>query len=141
MSYWTVSFSEPPNRNSENSEPYYIDYTKSLKRLLLRRCARVVRGFRWRDLLQCQNRPTTVSKETYYSVKIDLLQCQKRPTTVSKETYYSVKRDLLQCQQRPTTVSKEINYSVKRDLLQCQKRPGPTSHKPLPEHETPLRPH
>ena len=29
---------------------------------------------------------------TYYSVKRDLLQCQKRPTTVSKETYYSVKR-------------------------------------------------
>jgi hypothetical protein len=29
-------------------------------------------------------------------VKRDLLQCQKRPTTVSKETYYSVKRDLLQ---------------------------------------------
>jgi hypothetical protein len=29
------------------------------------------------------------------SVKRDLLQCQKRPTTVSKETYYSVKRDLL----------------------------------------------
>jgi len=28
-----------------------------------------------------------VSKETYYSVKRDLLQCQKRPTTVSKETY------------------------------------------------------
>jgi hypothetical protein len=26
---------------------------------------------------------------------IDLLQCQKRPTTVSKETYYSVKRDLV----------------------------------------------
>ena len=26
------------------------------------------------------------------SVKRDLLQCQKRPTTVSKETYYSVKR-------------------------------------------------
>ena len=26
----------------------------------------------------------------YYSVKRDLLQCQKRPTTVSKETYYSV---------------------------------------------------
>jgi hypothetical protein len=25
---------------------------------------------------------------TYYSVKRDLLQCQKRPTTVSKETYY-----------------------------------------------------
>jgi hypothetical protein len=29
------------------------------------------------------------------SVKRDLLQCQKRPTTVSKETYYSVKRHLL----------------------------------------------
>jgi hypothetical protein len=29
------------------------------------------------------------SKETNYSVKRDLLQCQKRPTTVSKETYYS----------------------------------------------------
>jgi hypothetical protein len=28
-------------------------------------------------------------------VKRDLLQCQKRPTTVSKETYYSVKRDLM----------------------------------------------
>jgi len=56
-----------------------------------------------RDLLQCQKRPTTVSKETYYSVKRDLLQCQKRPTTVSKETYYSVKRDLLQCQKRPIT--------------------------------------
>jgi hypothetical protein len=27
------------------------------------------------------------SSETYYSVKRDLLQCQKRPTTVSKETY------------------------------------------------------
>ena len=46
---------------------------------------------------ECPKRPTTVSKETYYSVKRDLLQCQKRPTTVSKETYYSVKRDLLQC--------------------------------------------
>ena len=32
-----------------------------------------------------------MSKETYYSVKRDLLQCQKRPTTVSKETYYRVK--------------------------------------------------
>jgi len=29
------------------------------------------------------------SKETYYSVKRDLLQCQKRRTTVSKETYYT----------------------------------------------------
>jgi hypothetical protein len=27
-----------------------------------------------------------VSKETYYSVKRDLLQCQKRPTPMSKET-------------------------------------------------------
>ncbi len=33
-----------------------------------------------------------------------VVQCQKRPTTVSKETYYSVKRDLLQCQKGPTTV-------------------------------------
>ena len=59
---------------------------------------------------ECQKRPTTVSKENYYSVKRDLPQCQKRPTTVSKETYYSVKRDLLQCQKRqrrPTSVSKE----------------------------------
>jgi len=31
----------------------------------------------------------TVSKETYYSVKRDLLQCQKRPITVSKETWGS----------------------------------------------------
>jgi hypothetical protein len=54
----------------------------------------------------CQKRPSTVSKETYYSVKRDLVQCQKIPSTVSKETYYSVKRDLLQCQKRPTTVSK-----------------------------------
>ncbi len=39
------------------------------------------------DLQQCEKRPTTVSKETYNSVKRDLLQCQTRPTTVSKETY------------------------------------------------------
>jgi hypothetical protein len=77
--------------------------------------------------IQCQKRPTTVSKETYYSVKRDLLQCQKRPTTVSKETYNSVKRDLLQCQERPTTVSKETYYNFKRDLLQCQKRPTTVS--------------
>jgi hypothetical protein len=32
--------------------------------------------------------PRSLSKETYSSVKRDLLQCQKRPTTVSKETYY-----------------------------------------------------
>jgi len=36
-------------------------------------------------------------REVLRSVKKDLLQCQKRPNTVSKETYYSVKRDLLQC--------------------------------------------
>ena len=66
-----------------------------------------------RDLLQCQKRPTTVSKGTYYSVKRDLLQCQKRPATVpSHETAHS------QGQKRPTTVSKETYYSVKRDLLQ-----------------------
>ncbi len=52
-------------------------------------------------VLVAQKRPTTVSKETYYSGKKDLLQWQKRPTTVSKETYYSVKRDLLHCQKRP----------------------------------------
>ena len=107
------------------------------------------------DLLQCQKRPTTVSKETYYSVKKDLLQCQKRHTKVSKETYYSVKRDLVcvlrdcilmehaqeeqwkkqdeslgtcMCVYRPTTVSKETYCSVKRDLLQCQKRPTTVSN-------------
>jgi len=68
-------------------------------------------GFGFRLLLQCQKRPITVSKETYYSVKRDLLQCQKRPIT-----YYIVKRDLLQCQKRPITVSKETYYSVNRDL-------------------------
>ena len=59
-------------------------------------------------LLLCQDvlkRPTTVSKETYCSVKTDLLQCQKRPTAVSKETYYSVKRDLLQRQEDVLKVS------------------------------------
>ena len=66
---------------------------------------------------------------------------KKRPTTVSKETYYSVKRDLLQCQKSqniPPTVrihgiSPAIHmhslstctyYSVKRALLQCQKSPN-----------------
>jgi hypothetical protein len=32
---------------------------------------------------------------SYYSVKKDLLQCQKRPTTVSKETYYTAVEDEL----------------------------------------------
>jgi hypothetical protein len=44
-----------------------------------------------------------VNQKRPISVKRDLLQCQKRPITVSKETYYSVKRDLLQCQKRPIT--------------------------------------
>jgi hypothetical protein len=35
----------------------------------------------------------------------DLLQCQKRPITVSKETYDSVKRDLLECQKRGRDMS------------------------------------
>jgi len=60
--------------------------------------SRFIAGIKVWASIPTQNRPTTVSKETYYSVKRDLLQCQKRPTTVSKETYYSVKRDLLQCQ-------------------------------------------
>ena len=76
-----------------------------------------------RGLLQCQKRPITVSKETYYSVKRDLLKCQRRPITMSKETYYSVKGELLQCQKRPITVSKEIYYSVKRDLLHLNTLP------------------
>ena len=88
-----------------------------------------------RDLLLCQKRPTTVSKETYYYR--DLLQCQKRPTTVSKETYYY--RDLLLCQKRPTTISKRVGQrgnrcggrlafdSIKRDLLLCHKRPTTVS--------------
>ena len=91
------------------------------------RCAVLgqARGGRYRG--PCR---TTVSNETYYSVKGDRLQCQKRPIAVSKETYYGVKSDLLQCQMRPTTGSKETYYSVKRDLLQCQKRPITVSKAP-----------
>jgi len=62
--------------------------------------------------------PVFYHAQRNYSVKRDLIKCQKRPITVSKETYYSVKRDLLQCQKRPFTVSKETYYSVKRDLIQ-----------------------
>ena len=42
----------------------------------------------------------TLSKTRKAALKYvrDLLQCQKRPITVSKETYYSVKRDPLPCQ-------------------------------------------
>jgi hypothetical protein len=50
-----------------------------------------------------------LSKETYKVSK----ETKKRPSTVSKETYYSVKRDLLQCQKRPT-VSKET-YKVSKE--------------------------
>jgi len=74
-----------------------------------------------RDLLQCQKRPTTVSKETYRrEERQDSARARESvlsgtiPNRVSKDTYYSVKRDLLQCQKRPTTVSKETYYSVKR---------------------------
>jgi hypothetical protein len=84
-----------------------------------------------------------VSKETCYSVKRDLLQCQKRPTTVSKEVdtegvkgrdqnvqpqvelgsvdqerfVYVLTCSKVQCQKRPDTVSKETCSSVKRDLI------------------------
>jgi len=51
------------------------------------RRAAFVSGTMWyQTLVQCQKRPSTVSKETQYSVKRDLVQCQKRPSTVSKET-------------------------------------------------------
>ena len=53
---------------------------------------------------------TTVSKETYYSVKRDLLQCQKRPTTVSKETYYSEAK----AGQGTTTKNIKQNKKMKR---------------------------
>ncbi len=43
--------------------------------------------------LVCDSEDLSVRSEAR-SVKRDLLQCQKRPITVSKETYYSVKRDL-----------------------------------------------
>ena len=68
-----------------------------------------------RDL---QKRPSTVSKETQYSVKRDLVQCQKRPSTVSKETQTFARGSCA----RARFLSLEAN-SVKRDLLQCQKRP------------------
>jgi hypothetical protein len=77
-----------------------------------------------RDLLQCQKRPTTVSKETYYCVKRDLLQCQKRPTTVSKETYYSVKRDLQQGQKRPTTVTWHLPFPYTHTRIRIHIREG-----------------
>jgi len=46
---------------------------------------------------------------SYYSVKRDLLQCQKRPTTVSKETYLEIGV----MEDRAEQLS---YYSVKRDL-------------------------
>jgi hypothetical protein len=59
---------------------------------------------RWSSRRVC---PFTCAAFAASGVKRDLLQCQKRPITVSKETYYSVKGDLLQCRKRPITVSKE----------------------------------
>jgi len=69
----------------------------------------------------------------HYSVKRDLLQCQKRPTTVSKETYYrSVVIDgvdsLHHCSKSSLQVQESLRYaktgkSVKRDLILSQKRP------------------
>jgi len=65
-------------------------------------------------------------KETYYSVKRDLLQCQKRPTTVSKETYYSapnlgdkVFSKERACSQKKRRLSEEMritHYQVPRTL-------------------------
>jgi hypothetical protein len=49
--------------------------------------------------------------------KRDLLQCQKRPITVSKETYYSVKRDLLLMKQEKPDAVGEYQYQSERDLL------------------------
>ena len=40
--------------------------------------------------------PVFYHAQRNYSVKRDLIKCQKRPITVSKETYYSVKRDPIQ---------------------------------------------
>jgi hypothetical protein len=56
-------------------------------------------------------------------LKRDLLQCQKRPTTVSKETYYSVKRDLLVCcvhfraRLLPARVPLDVPTSMRRSRL------------------------
>jgi hypothetical protein len=80
---------------------------------------------------QLAHTPTTVSKETYYSVKRDLLQWGDgyRYTAAGAHAYYSVKRDLLQCQKRPTTVGRWIPLysSWRARLLQCQKRPTTVS--------------
>jgi len=40
-----------------------------------------------RDLLQCQKRPTTVSKETYKCDVVRGLRAETGETLVSKETY------------------------------------------------------
>ncbi len=42
-----------------------------------------------------------------FCINVDAKCAYMRPSTVSKETWYSVKRDLVQCQKRPSTVSKE----------------------------------
>ena len=44
--------------------------------------------------------PPSTSVHGHRTHNLFSFMCQKRPTTVSKETYYSVKRDLLQCQKR-----------------------------------------
>ena len=61
----------------------------------------------------CVCRPLTLNHSLACS-----LQCQKRPITASKETYYSVKRDLLQRQKRPIRPNILIlNHSLACSLL------------------------
>ena len=59
---------------------------------------------------------------TQMSVTSDGAQCPKRPSTESKETYYSVKRDLLQCQKRPMSVASD----GAQDALLCTLLHGKT---------------
>jgi len=68
------------------------------------------------------------------SVKRDLIQCQKRPTTVSKETYYSVKRDLIHSRMATGPASsRRLVYAAPRahdvrgnpHRLACARRPPP----------------
>ena len=51
---------------------------------------RAIKNPRMRRVASISPGPT--QKETYYSVKRDLLQCQKRPTTVSKDTHSTVRQ-------------------------------------------------
>jgi hypothetical protein len=59
------------NKSKETKETYH-SVNRDLLPLLAALCIK-------RDLVQCQKRPSTVSKENYYR--------QKRPITVSKGTY------------------------------------------------------